>query len=266
MAHGLGLSGAANARDVGGYPAAGGMVRTGRVYRSDALQQLTDDDLVALAGTGLATVVDLRGQSEVEQLGADRLPPGVTAVHLPILDPTTDLYRLMAELIGSRDTDRQRERLGAGGGERFMTDMYRWFVADAGARERFGTLLRRIADAGELPLLYHCTAGKDRTGWTTAILLTQLGVDRDTVYADYLASNPIVQGAGATMLAGLRLANVMAEPELLTPLLDVRRDYLAAAFDEVERRFGTFDRYVADGLGLDATVRAALAEALLDGR
>ncbi|GID09383.1 tyrosine-protein phosphatase [Actinocatenispora rupis] len=265
MGRGLGLSGATNARDIGGYATARGPVRTGRVYRSDALAKLTDDDLAALAGAGVTTVVDLRGQSEVDQLGADRLPPGVTAVHLPILDATTDLYRLLGELIGSRDAVRQRAELADGGGERFMTDMYRWFVSDEGARDRFGALLRRIADAGGTPLLYHCTAGKDRTGWTTAVLLTLLGVDRDTVYEDYLASNPIVREAAATMLAGLRGARVMAEPELLQPLLDVRPEYLAAAFDEVDRRFGTFDGFVADGLGLDAGVRAALADALLDG-
>lgn len=100
----------------------------------------------------------------------------------------------MAELIGSRDAVRQRAQLGDGGGERFMTGMYRWFVADAGARERFGALLRRIAD-----------------------------------------------------------------------VLEVRREYLAAAFDEVQRRFGTFDRYVSEGLRLDAALRGALAEALVDG-
>lgn len=260
----LGLSGAPNARDVGGVATADGRtVATGRVFRSEALSRLTDDDLARLGDTGLVAVVDLRGDSEVAQLGADRLPPGATGTHLSILDSSTDLYRLMAELIASRDAGRQRERLGGGGAERFMAELYRWFVADAGARSRFGTLLRRMAVRAELPLLYHCTAGKDRTGWATAILLGILGVDRDAIVADYLASNEGTRAATAATLAGLRRGHLMAEPELLVPLLEVRADYLAAGYAEVTERYGDVDRYVSDGLGLSAGTRAALADALL---
>jgi protein-tyrosine phosphatase len=260
----LGLSGAPNARDVGGMPGAGGRsVRTGRVFRSEALGRLTDDDLARLADTGLRAVVDLRGDSEVAQLGADRLPPGVTADQLSILDGSMDLYRLMAELIGDRDAGQQRDRLGDGGAERFMARLYRWFVADAGARARFATLLTRLADGARLPLLYHCTAGKDRTGWATAILLEILGVDRATIVADYLASNEGARVATAATLAGLRRGHLMAEPELLVPLLEVREDYLAAAYEQVVRDFGDVDGFLTRGLGLTASTRAALADALL---
>lgn len=260
----LGLSGAPNARDVGGVTGTGGRsVRTGRVLRSEALGRLTDDDLARLSDTGLRVVVDLRGGSEVAQLGADRLPPGVAAEQLPILDSSTDLYRLMAELIGDRDARRQRDRLGDGGAERFMAQLYRWFVADAGARRRFATLLGRLADDAELPLLYHCTAGKDRTGWATAILLEILGVDRATITADYLASNEGARAATAATLAGLRRGHLMAEPELLVPLLEVREDYLAAAYDQVTRDFGDFDRFLTRGLGLTEPMRAVLADTLL---
>jgi protein-tyrosine phosphatase len=257
---GLGLERARNARDVGGHRTADGRtVATGRVYRAESLGRLTVADVATLSRLGLVNVVDLRGQGEVDALGEDRLPPSVANVHLPIYDPDNDIYRLMTELIASRDADRQRAELGDGGAERIMLDVYRWFVADPAPRERFGQLLRQLAQPGQLPLLYHCTAGKDRTGWTTAILLTLLGVDRDAILADYLASN-----ANAVTLEALGVAHVMAEPHLLRPLLEVRAEYLAMAFDEVTRGYGTFDRFVARGLDLDRATVAQLRVALLD--
>jgi protein-tyrosine phosphatase len=256
---GLGLERARNARDVGGHRTADGRtVATGRLFRADSLGRLTGADVAVLGRLGLVGVVDLRGQGEVDALGEDRLPPSVAAVHLPIHDPDNDIYRLMTELIAARDADRQRAVLGDGGAERIMLDVYRWFVADPAARERFGRLLRVFAQPGQLPLLYHCTAGKDRTGWATAVLLTLLGVDRDAVLADYLASN-----ANQVTLEALRVTKLMAEPDLLRPLLAVRPGYLAAAFDEADRRYGSFDRFVTDGLAIDPATRDALRAALL---
>jgi protein-tyrosine phosphatase len=257
---GLGLERARNARDVGGHRTAEGRtVATGRVYRAESLGRLTVADVTTIGRLGLVNVVDLRGQGEVDALGEDRLPPSVANVHLPIYDPDNDIYRLMTELIASRDADRQRAVLGDGGAERIMLDVYRWFVADPGPRERFGQLLRQLAQPGQLPLLYHCTAGKDRTGWATAVLLTLLGVDRDDITADYLASN-----ANAVTLEALGVAHVMADPDLLRPLLEVRAEYLAMAFDEVTRVYGTFDRFVTRGLELDRETVAQLRSALLE--
>jgi protein-tyrosine phosphatase len=256
---GLGLERARNARDVGGHRAADGRtVATGLVFRAESLGRLTPADVAALDRLGLVNVVDLRGQGEVDALGEDRLPSSVASVHLPIYDPDNDIYRLMTELIASRDADRQRAVLGDGGGERIMLGVYRWFVADPAPRDRFGKLLRQLAQPGQLPLLYHCTAGKDRTGWTTAVLLTLLGVDRDDVLADYLASN-----RNAVTLEALGVAQVMAEPELLRPLLEVRAEYLSMAFDEATRAYGSFDRFVRDGLDLDEATVTRLREALL---
>lgn len=256
---GLGLRRARNARDVGGHRTADGRsVATGLLFRAESLGRLNPDDVATLGRLGLVNVVDLRGQGEVDALGEDRLPPSVANVRLPIYDPDNDIYRLMMELIASRDADRQRAVLGDGGGERIMLDVYRWFVTDPAPRERFGQLLRQLAQPGQLPLLYHCTAGKDRTGWATAVLLTLLGVDRDDIAADYLASN-----ANAVTLEALGVAQVMAEPELLRPLLEVRAEYLAMAFDEVVRGYGSFDQFVTEGLDLPPDTVTALREALL---
>lgn len=248
----LGLDGAPNARDVGGRRTAdGALVATGLVFRSGALNRLSDDDLRALGAPGVGTVIDLRGGHELEVEGPDRLPDSVAGVPMPIYDAEADIYKLMMDLIGSQDPERQRATLGDGGADRMMVDIYRWMVADPTAREQVGRVLRHLAGPGQAPTLYHCTAGKDRTGWVTAVLHTLLGVPADQVRADYLASNDLLRPVGTALLDGLRGNNVMPEPELLTPLLAVREHYLAAAFAEADARFGSFDGFVADGLGLD---------------
>jgi protein-tyrosine phosphatase len=117
--------------------------------------------------------------------------------------------------------------------------MYRWFVTDAGARARFAAVLRVIAEADGAPVLFHCTAGKDRTGWTAALLLTALGVPREAVLADYLLTNE-------------RAARLIARADpLLLPLARADAAYLDAAFDEIARGWPTFEAFWHDGLGLD---------------
>jgi len=142
-----------------------------------------------------------------------------------------------------------------------MSTVNRQFVSLPSAKDAYGRLFDRLQAPAASPLVYHCTAGKDRTGWATAVLLTLLGVPRETVMADYLLSNDyLVQKNQATLSA--------MSPELAAkfgPALTVRAAYLQAAFDEVEQRYGSFDRYLKDGLGLDAAAVARLRERFLTG-
>ncbi|WP_018349847.1 tyrosine-protein phosphatase [Longispora albida] len=233
------LTGVRNARDLGGHRAAGGVrVLTGRVWRADALARLTDEDLVTMAGLSLVSVIDLRGMPEVELLGADRLPPGLRLCPLPVYDETLDIYSMMATAAGNGDPS---ALLRDGRGERIMLDMYRWFATDQRARQQFGAALGMLADPAGLPVLFHCTAGKDRTGWLAALTLTALGVDRETVFADYLRTNEAV--AGARQL----LTRLGLDVELFAPLIEARASYLEAAFEAA----GDIEVYVTDGLGVD---------------
>ena len=181
------LDGAVNVRDIGGYRSTWGLeVRRGRLFRSDALGQLSGRDLERLDWLGLRTVIDFRTPGEILLIGPDRLPAGVESVSLPVSGG--DLGGVY-ELITSGDHERQRRELGDGRAARFMVQMNREFVADARQREVFGAALRVLCTPGRLPLLYHCSGGKDRTGWMTAIVLTALGVSRELVVRDYLLSN-----------------------------------------------------------------------------
>src|SRR4051812_37022237 len=171
----LPLVGAFNFRDLGGYPTADGRrTRWGRVFRSDTLDALSDDDLGVLRQLGLRTVVDLRTRNEAERDG--RGPLGtepVRYVHLSVLPEEG------GESVAAPDTD------GASIGARYL-----WYL-EAGAGS-LAEALRLVADAGGHPLVFHCTAGKDRTGVLSALVLGCLGVDRETIVDDYMQTATVL--------------------------------------------------------------------------
>lgn len=162
-------------------------MRHGLVYRADALSKLTDSDVTTLAGLRLGRAVDFRIPLEVQYDGADRLPAGVVAVSRPVTD--NGLFGQLLAAIGSRDPVRQEQMLGGGRAAAFMNEVYRSFVTSAANRAQLGLTLRELAGLGSTPSLYHCTSGKDRTGWTSYLLLTALGVPEATAVGDYMASN-----------------------------------------------------------------------------
>ena len=107
--------------------------------------------------------------------------------------------------------------------------------------------MRTVLDPTRTPVLFHCTAGKDRTGWAATILLLAAGVDEAGALDEFLAVNPAVRETFAPLLQQLAAAG--GDPELLRPMLEVRAEYLQAALDTMRERFGSFDGYLRDGLG-----------------
>lgn len=223
--HSLHLEGPKNARDVGGYPTVDGhTVRTGKVFRTDALSTLTPADLASLESRDVKVVADLRTVYE-RTIQPDKVPAGATPRWYDVLGkaPITTLVDLPSAYVA--------------------------FIDAPGAGEAFGAVLRDIRDS-DGAVLYHCSAGKDRTGWTTAVLLTILGVDRATVNEDFMLSNTYRDfedngSSGSTTLNG------------------VKQEWLDASFATAEQKFGSFDNYVRDGLGLTDTDVAALKAKLL---
>ncbi|MFB0628744.1 tyrosine-protein phosphatase [Streptomyces sp. AB3(2024)] len=251
------LQGAVNVRDVGGYRTyTGGQVRQGLVYRSDALGKLTPADITTVAGLGLTKAVDFRIPMEVQYDGADRLPPGLSATSRPVSD--LGLYATLVGAIATGDPVRQEQILGGGRAEAYMRDIYRTFVSSPENRAQFAATLREIADSGQGPLLYHCTSGKDRTGWMSYVLLRALGVPEATAGSDYLASNTFRGAYDAQVRAGLKQSGRMQNPDLLIPLQEVRQDYLDAATAQLAADYGGFYGYLTDGLGLDLRTLAKL--------
>lgn len=256
------LQGAVNVRDVGGHRTYDGeRVRHGRVFRADALSDLTDADLVKVAELGLKKVIDFRVPAEVQYDGPDRLPAGLSPTSRPITD--NGLFTQLITAIGSRDPVRQEEMLGNGKAAAFMRGVYRTFVSDSANRAQFAATLRDIAGSRS-PLLYHCTAGKDRTGWTTYLLLRLVGVPGQTAVGDYLASNTYRAAHDARLREQLKQGGLMQNPDLIIPLQEVRTEYLDTALDEAAQRYGGLQGYLTKGLGLDAGTILKLRERLVD--
>jgi protein-tyrosine phosphatase len=246
------LDGAVNVRDIGGYRSVYGLeVVRGRLFRGDSLGQLTRADVERLDRLGLRTVIDFRTSGEVLTGGDDRLPYG-----------GGDLGAIY-ELIASGDHERQRRELGDGRAASLMAEMNRGFVTDARQREAFGAALRLLCAPGRLPLLYHCAGGKDRAGWMTAIVLTVLGVPREPVLGDYLLSNDFHRTGYQKLRLDLVKTGIVADPELLRPVLEESATYLGAAFEEADRSYGSFGRFLTYGLEVSEAMLAELRRALL---
>ena len=156
------LAGTFNLRDVGGYPAAGGTVRAGRLLRGDALHRLDDGARAALAGLPVRTVVDLREDFEV-RLSPDALDgTGIAVLRLPV-------FRVTGDSFGKSPED--------------LTTVYEHMVDACGTV--LAVAVGHVATEAAQPVLVHCSAGKDRTGMGAALILSVLGVPRETVVADY---------------------------------------------------------------------------------
>ncbi|WP_245672217.1 tyrosine-protein phosphatase [Nocardia anaemiae] len=257
----LGLAHAPNARDIGGYPAKGGSkVATGVVYRADALAKLDASEQQKLVSLNITQVIDFRSPTETGR-DPDRLPASIRRTEQPIYDPANDFYLMVARLIQAGPTA-QQEALGDGKAAKIMRDYYAWFVSNPTARAQFAQAFTDIATA-QGAVLYHCTAGKDRTGWMTAILMSALDVPKGQIYNDFLDSNDNLAAGNKALLDGLVAQGLVTDRALWEPLLGVQREFLDAAFDQVQASYGSFDRFVADGLGIDGATLDALKAKLL---
>ncbi|MER7950668.1 tyrosine-protein phosphatase [Streptomyces sp. NPDC096079] len=240
------LSGTVNLRDAGGYRTTNGQwVTMGEVYRSDALANLTTEDLAKLRRLGIRTVFDLRMADERAK-DPDQVPAGADYV--------------VADVFAGSGSFQQMPKSPAEA-ERMMIDAEKTMVSGEGGRKAYTQVLDGIREDDAHAVLFHCTAGKDRTGWSSAALLTALGVPRETVMADYLASNTYRKAANDAVLGHLP----PAQAAVYKPLLDVRPEYLNSGYDEVEAVYGSFDRYLKDALGIDHRELKRLRKDLLVG-
>jgi protein-tyrosine phosphatase len=259
----LGLTGAPNARDLGGWPAGEGTgtVRFGLVYRAPALGRLTDQDIDRLDRCGLTDLLDLRHGSEIDVAPPDRLPAGPQVAHIPVFDPAHPVFTYVSAVLLGHDVSASAD-LGTAGTPGAMRGIYRWFVASPAARAGFATAMHRIADATG-PLLFHCSAGKDRTGWLAAVLLSALGADPGTIRADYLLTNELSAAGNEAIIAALASRRGI-DPDLLRPVLAAAPEYLDEAFHQVTGDYGSMDGYLRVGLGLDERAIERLRTRLLE--
>ncbi|GHT79245.1 protein-tyrosine-phosphatase [Spirochaetia bacterium] len=221
----LPVEGLYNVRDLGGYCAGDRQVRWGVLYRAGDLANLTVQARGFLETLNIKTIVDFRFPTEQEQSPDGEISTVVNTYSLPIdAGNTISLSRVGI----------------AADAEDLMTEIYRAMVEEA--RPKYRTFFRLLEDREKTPLLFHCAAGKDRTGVGAALVLSALGVDRETIFQDYLLSVECLKD---------KYRRWIEKSPHQEPLMTVRRRYLAAAFDQIDSRFGGMDKYLREELGAD---------------
>jgi protein-tyrosine phosphatase len=256
----LGIASVPNLRDLGGYQTTDGVsVAKGLVYRSNQLSAISESDMKELAKLKLKVDYDLRTAAE-KDARPDELPEGVEYVWLDVLadSPQAGPAQLEKLMQNPREAN---AALGGGQVEASFQKSYREFVSLPSAKREFRKLFLGLAAKDQLPALFHCTTGKDRTGWAAAALLTLLGVPHDTVVEDYLRSNDYIIPAYQKVIDAFVEAG--GEREIPLAILGVKEDYLDAAFDEMQVEYGTIERYFSDGLGINADRQKALRDLFL---
>ncbi|WP_316170427.1 tyrosine-protein phosphatase [Bradyrhizobium sp. SZCCHNRI1058] len=237
----LGLHGASNFRDLGGYPSRDGRhVRWRQLFRSNHLGQLTEPDVAVLRELGVRTAFDFRGRNE-RAAGLCTIAE-ITVHSVPIEPSVVPALRALATR-GQLTTDHALE---------LMRESYRNYIRSY--TPRFRALFQHVLNE-DAPLVIHCTAGKDRTGVACALVLHALEVPDDAILEDYLLTNQLYRRETA------------AHPDLSADVVQtigtVHASFLAAAFDAMRDDFGDVDTYLRDGLGIDGAARKTLQERYL---
>ena len=239
------LEGCYNFRDLGGYQTGDGRrFRTGRVFRSDGLQHLTEGDLERLTGEiGLATVIDLRSDQEVEDVGRGAIAERATILHIPLFPGAAS---------GGAGNREALEGIGD------MGDLY--FMMLGFAQEPIARVVRVLADS-EAPAVFHCAAGKDRTGVISAVLLSLVGVPRETIIADYALSRRNIDLINARLNSADSYQRIM--DDLPEGAYDADPSCMENFLRRVDETHGSIEGW-AEGAGLGGEVRERLQERLLD--
>lgn len=245
----LALSGTPNFRDFGGYFTRDGrQVRWGKLYRSGQLATLTDTDVQLLGELELALVCDFRRDEERDR-EPSRLPASARVLGLSIAPGSTgSFYDEM--LRGDLSPDRTGE---------FMMEINREFALHQ--REPYRQMFEQLLDV-DAPLLVHCAAGKDRTGFAAALILASLDVPRERILADYLLTADYLCPDRETLRLQKKYGFSGNEVGL-RPMLEVREAYLEAAFAVIDAEYDSMDAYLERYLGIGDTMRKALRQRLL---
>jgi protein-tyrosine phosphatase len=252
-----------NLRDLGGWPTReGATVASGRLFRSTDLFGLSDGDLTAFEALGIRTVYDLRTAAE-RTAQPDRLPEGTDYVVADVLMDSAGAApaQLFALLSDARAAN---EALGGGRAAALFIDGYRQIATLPSSRAAYRLLFTGVAPDAGRPALFHCTTGKDRTGWAAAAILMLLGVDDHLVMQEYLLTNDQLMPSLKAQFDEFEAQG--GDPALLRDVLGVRPDYLTAAIATMRAEFGSIEGYFADGLGIDAAAQESLCASLLESQ
>lgn len=231
-----------NFRDLGGIKnKEGKFVRWGRLFRTDEMNKLSTQDLEYLASTGLKTVVDFRTATEKEGGLGGMLPAAPDKLPSTVKNP----YNLEInagnifsdEIIGSISSGISPEETA-----QIMVDSYIEMVSLDDYVAKYKEFFKYVQDENALPLSFHCSAGKDRTGVATMLILSALDVDKETIMKDYLLSKDYIKG---------KYDSYLKYYPQIAPLVTVDEKYLNAAYSKIDEKYGSMSKFLTETLGVD---------------
>ncbi|MES2635240.1 MAG: tyrosine-protein phosphatase [Pseudomonadota bacterium] len=235
------LSGASNFRDLRGDLKSHPALRAGTLYRSDHLGALDANDARQIQALGIRRVLDFRGATERESAAC--AVPGVE-VHSLAIEPT--IVQVIKEMISQGHSLTEDDVVAQ------MQDTYRGFVR--GNSHRFAEFFGHLLESNE-PTVFHCTAGKDRTGFAAALILHALGVPKDEVMRDYLLTNE--------RLRPFSLEGWTLPGHVVQVIWRVQPEFLDAAYQAIDADFGSIEGYLREGVELGPAERERLRELYL---
>ena len=230
----LPMTGGFNFRDLGGIRTKDGRyVKWGKIIRSDDLYSLTDADLTYLSSLPLVSIVDFRSPEEMEAQ-PDRVPASVKHNYPYSISPG-NMSSMVDDMDGLSDLTENHT-------DAMMMDLNRMLVTDAQPIDHYRKFFTLLQDETKVPLLFHCSAGKDRTGMGAALILFSLGVDEATILENYLASNEYLAE---------KYASYTAEYPQLTGLFQVQPEYIRAGIEQIKEDHGSVENFLVNELQVD---------------
>ena len=231
----LPMEGGYNFRDLGGIKnKEGRYTKWGKIFRSDDLYHLTDSDLKYLSSIPLVSIVDFRSAEEIQN-APDRNPASLKENYPYSINPGS-LMSLSLSASNEKITPAQVDSM--------MMLLNRLLVIDPEIIGKYRDFFGLLQNENNIPLLFHCSAGKDRTGMAAALVLFALGVDEEVIFNDYLQSNQYLSGKYADMIA--------QNPETKS-LFEVKPEFLQAGLAEIKKVYGSVEVYLTDILHVDLT-------------
>lgn len=228
----LPMTGGYNFRDLGGYSTADGRyVKWGKIFRSDELHNLTDADFDYLSAIPITSVVDFRSAEEIKA-APDMNPRSVKENYPYSIAPGN-----LMQAVNINPQEASMPSIDS-----LMMQLNILLVTDSSSIAQYKKFFQLLQNPDDVPLMFHCTAGKDRTGMGAALVLVSLGVDEKTIMEDYLLSNVYLAD---------KYTSFKAENPELAPLFEVRPEFLKAGLDQIKQEYGSIENYLKEVLDVD---------------
>lgn len=245
------LEGSFNFRDMGGYPTIDGYhVKWGMLYRSGNLSGMTKADLEIVNQLGIKKICDLRAKDEINKY-PDPILNGAAWNHVPVIQDEVKIKH-----VGDLVSPYENGDLGG-----LLISLNREMVTYT---ETFQKVFKLLLDEPQNPFLFHCMAGKDRTGVVAALILSVLGVSRDIILEDYLFTNHSLEKIKANLLTSESHNLQQINQEVFDALLEARVEYINAFFDKLESTYLSIDSYIKEKISLTNADIALLKKHLLE--